>query len=273
MTLSFWPRLRCRSLICCVTASRMLRSSSLPRLALRRAAALAEHPLEHLPRVDLHRHRRRRRPPRQRVHVDAAVVAVARSDEARLIFGRDFNRRERGVLADRHRRDLIRRDAGIRVHALRRLRPHPAQPRRRAQRVDRGRVGGAMAEARDDVHVVAERLERLEDGRELEVGAFLRRRPAVHDRAVRQVDEAEPRRRIRRRLREQRARRHHRVEQRQRERGSDALEERPAIKMLSGDEHASSRTQNPLLTSNFSLLTFFRNGVLRTMPRTIDEKR
>ena len=70
------------------------------RQPLGRAAALAEHPLEHLARIDLHRHRRRRRAPRQRVHVDAAVVAVAGADQARVILGRELHRRQQRVLTD-----------------------------------------------------------------------------------------------------------------------------------------------------------------------------
>ena len=85
------------------------------RRPLRRGAALAEHPLEHLPRIDLHRHGRGRRPPRQRVHVDAAVVAVARADQARLIFGRQLDRRQQRLLADSLRRNLVRRDPRVSV--------------------------------------------------------------------------------------------------------------------------------------------------------------
>ena len=48
-----------------------------------------------------------------------------------------------------------------------------------------------MTESADDVQAVAERLERLEDRRELEAGALGGGRPLVHDRAVRHVDEAE----------------------------------------------------------------------------------
>ena len=90
-----------------------------------------------------------------------------------MIFRRELHRRQRVVLTDGLRRDLVGGDAGKRVHTLRRLRAHAAQPGRRAQRVDRRRVGRAMAEAADDVHVVAEGFERLEDRRELEAGALV----------------------------------------------------------------------------------------------------
>ena len=102
-------------------ASRMLRSSWMRATRSAGAAALAEHPLEHLARVDLHRQRRRRRPPRQRVHVDAAVVAVARADQARVVLGGELHRRQRRVLADGLRRQSGRR-------SRRRRRPRPAWP-------------------------------------------------------------------------------------------------------------------------------------------------
>jgi hypothetical protein len=88
-------------------------------------------PLEHLARIDLHRLRRRGRAPRQRVHVDAAVVDVARADEARVILGGELHRRQRRVLTDGLRGNLVGRDAGKGVDALRGLRAHAAQPRRR----------------------------------------------------------------------------------------------------------------------------------------------
>ena len=110
-----------------------------------------------------------------------------------MVLGGELHRRQQRVLADRLRGNLVGGDAGVGVDALRRLRAHAAQPGRRAQRVDRGRVGRLVAEAADDVQLVAERLERLEDRRELEAGALGGRRPLVHDGAVRDVDEAEAR--------------------------------------------------------------------------------
>ena len=94
-----------------------------------------------------------------------------------MILGRQLHRRQQRVLADRLRRDLVGGDAGVGVDALRRLRAHAAQPGRRAQRMDGGGVGGPVAEPADDVQLVADGFERLEDRRELEAGAFGRRRP------------------------------------------------------------------------------------------------
>ncbi len=58
------------------------------------------------------------------------------------------------------RGDLVGRDAREGVHALRGLRPNAAQPRRRAQRVNGGRVGRPVMQAADDAEALAERLER-----------------------------------------------------------------------------------------------------------------
>ena len=54
--------------------SSMLRSVRMPRQPRSPCRAAAEHPLEHDARVDLHRQRRRRRLPVERVHVRAAVA-------------------------------------------------------------------------------------------------------------------------------------------------------------------------------------------------------
>ena len=65
--------------------SRMLRSCLEPRQPRRRigAVAAAEQPLEHRARVVLHRQRRRRRAPGDRVGVRAAVAGVARAQRCR----------------------------------------------------------------------------------------------------------------------------------------------------------------------------------------------
>ena len=70
------------------------------RGALRRAAGLAEQPLEHRARIDLHRQRRRRRAPRDRVGVGAAVSRRARADVAGEVLGGELERRKRRVLPD-----------------------------------------------------------------------------------------------------------------------------------------------------------------------------
>ena len=133
-----------------------------PQRAIRRRSALPEHPLEGLARIDLHRHRRGVRAPRKRVHVNAAVVAIAGAQQRRVIFGRQFNRRQRRVLPDMLRRNLVRRDPRVRVHALGRLRPHSAQPSGRTQRMHRRAVGRAITQSAHDIQAIPERLQRLQ---------------------------------------------------------------------------------------------------------------
>ena len=93
------------------TKSRMLRSSRMRARALLGGVAAAEHPLEQDARVDLHRQRRRRRLPAQRVGVRAAVAGRARAEQRGEVLGGHLERRERRVLADLLGDDLIDRDA------------------------------------------------------------------------------------------------------------------------------------------------------------------
>ena len=69
------------------------------------------------------------------------------------------------------------------------------------------------------------------------VVAVGRRRPLIHDRAVRQIHEPHVRFRTRRGLRQRGPGRDHRVEQRQAHGDAGAAEERAAGEMLLGDEH------------------------------------
>ena len=95
---------------------------------------------------------------------------------------------------------------------------HAGQPHRRRARMIAGAVaegvGLQMRQAAEDVDLVAHAGERLQHRRQLEAGAGRRRRPLVLDDAVGDVDEAEARRGLERARRE---RRHHRVEERQRD--------------------------------------------------------
>jgi hypothetical protein len=99
------------------------------------------------------------------------------------------------------------------------------------------RVRAFGVEAGDDVEVRAETFERLQDDRQLEVGADFLRHPDVHDRAVRDVDRAEAQRPGGRCLGQRRVRGHHRIEQGQGNRGSDAFQDRAAGQVLLAAEH------------------------------------
>ena len=208
---------------------------------LRRVVAVAEQPLEHRARLVLHRQRRRRVAPRQRVGVGAAVAGLARADQLVRVEAQ-LERRQLRVLAERLRGDLVHRHAGADVGAFGLLRVHAGEERRRGAHV----IAGALAvgrkrrlvrQAGDDEQPVAERRERLEDRRQLEARAVGRRRPLLHLDAVRHVDDRQPARRRRTRPRAASERRHHAVEQRQRQRGAEAAQERPAGQRHLGDEH------------------------------------
>jgi hypothetical protein len=85
----------------------------------------------------------------------------------------------------------------------------------------------------DDHHLVAERGQRREDLRQLEALPLPARRPVVDaggvlGDAVRHIDKAKTMGGIGRGVGKSRQRRHHRVEQRQRQRRPDAAKERPA---------------------------------------------
>ena len=70
----------------------------------RRRSAVAEQAIEDLARIDFHRQRRGGRAPGNRVGVGAAEADVAGADQAGHVFGREFERRQRRVLADFLRR-------------------------------------------------------------------------------------------------------------------------------------------------------------------------
>ena len=176
-----------------------------PRLALLGGVAVAEQPLEDDLRIVLHRQRRVRTLPRNRVAVRAAQAVAA--VQARL-FDRQLERRQGRVLPDLLRGNLIDGDAERRLRAG--FGERAAEKRGGRAVVIRRRaaaVGIGVPQIADDVDLVVERLERLQDRRELEAGALGCRRPLRHDRAVREVDRAEPRPRLRRGLAEQRRRR------------------------------------------------------------------
>ena len=84
---------------------------------------------------DFHRQRRGRRPPGDRVPVDAAVAVVAVADEV-VLLERHLERQQRRVLADRLRRDLVDGDARLRTSAPSvRFGMDAAQPDRLAARM------------------------------------------------------------------------------------------------------------------------------------------
>ena len=164
-----------------------------------RCAAVAEQALEHDARIVLGRQRRRRRGPRQRVQVGAAVAVLALPGQEIEIDG-ELERRQRRALAQDRRRNLIGRDAVAHVGAFGALGMHAGEPRARAARVIAARAvvarfGLIVIQAADDHHPVAKRRQWRQNLRQLESRPLPARRPVVdaggvpRD-AVRHVDEA-----------------------------------------------------------------------------------
>ena len=207
-----------------------------PRAPLFRCCPIsAEHPLEHDARVDLHRQRLIGGGPADRAHVRAEEIAGAATQVARVILGRELHRRERGRAPDLLRDHLIDSRPELEQAALRGERA--AQPHRRAHGVSGLTVVREVGQHGD---VLPERLQRLEDRRELEVGALLCGRPLAHDGAVRHVHEAKPRCRSRRGLRQSCRGGHHAVEQRQCDRDAKAPQHGAARDGLLRDHHDSA---------------------------------
>src|SRR5262249_46077961 len=122
------------------------------------------------------------------------------TDEAGVIFGCQLQRRERRVLTDLVRGDLIGRDSRKSIRTLCRFRPNAAEPCRGTERMDRGGVRGLVMQTAYYTDIFAERLEGFEDRSELEVGALGFRRPPIHDCAVGYVNESKPGSRVRGRV-------------------------------------------------------------------------
>ena len=213
-----------------------------PRLALGRRPGAAEHPFERGARVDLHRVRLRLGRPGDRVHVGAGIAGHAAADVAAEVLSGNLHRRKRRVLTDLLGNDLIDADADLDVLGLGLLGDRAAQPAGGADGVVGHRLAARPRQVAEQVQAVTERLERLEDGLELEAGARRVRHPVLRRRAVGKVDGAEALRRRGRRLGQRGERRDHRFEQRQRHRGADSAQERAPGQCSLGDKHALLRT-------------------------------
>ena len=205
---------------------------------LGRAAALPEHPLEHDAWIDVHRQRRRGRAPRDRVEVHAVEAGRARAHIAGEVLGCDFDRRERRVLSDLLRDDLIDAGIGEDVLGLGSLRPYTGEEPGSTHGVIANLAARVRARQVGDEHeLILVGLDRLEDRLDVESRPDDLRNPLLHDRAVRNVDGAEPRAGTRLRTRERRERREHRIKQRQCDGRADTSQERTAGQCDLGYEH------------------------------------
>ena len=224
----------------------MLRFSLHARDARGRIAGASEHPFEGDARIDLHRQRRRLAGPRDRVHVGAAVAGDAAADVAGEVLGGELERRERRVLSDVPGEHLIDRHAEADVLRLGLLGDDAAQPAGGAHRVVGRVLATGARQVAVDGQVIAERLERLQDRRDLE-RAVRRRRHPVLDRH---------RRSARRRRRtaaamaalcaDGRERRQHRVEERQREGGAEAAQDGSTRQRTLRHEHDDPQSPCPV---------------------------
>ena len=204
----------------------------------------------------------RRRAPADGVHIGAGISGFALAQELGRIHA-EFERGELVLAADLLRGDLVHRDAGQRVRALGLPRMHAGE----IARAGAGMIARVLAllraaaavvrKTRDHEHAVLERGKRLHDRLQLVVRADRVRRPLIHHDAVRQVDDGQPRRRLRRLG--ARKSRHHRIEKRKRQRRAETAQHGAPVKGLFGDDHHGSR----------DLLIW--NGALFTIASTSDD--
>src|SRR5438105_2475475 len=112
--------------------------------------------------------------------------------------------------------------------------------------MDGSRVGGRVGESRNDRHLVSKEFQWLQDRSELEIGAVFFRRPLVHNRAMRKVDERQARQRLRGGFVLGGQSRNHAIQKWQSERGGRRTQESPSGKMLLANDHG--RTADELTT-------------------------
>ena len=106
------------------------------------------------------------RRPRERVHVHAVEAVVAVADDV-VEVGRELERRQRRLLAELLRGDLIDRDAHLVVGAFGQLRLHAAQERAVRGRVIARRIGVLQLEVAQHRSGASERHQRRQRRREL----------------------------------------------------------------------------------------------------------
>ena len=219
-------------------------------------SGVPEEPLEDRARVVLAGERRRLAAPGDGVRVGATEPDVARPRHVAAVE-RDLERRELGVLLEAARDELVDRHARLQVRLGPRRR-HAGQEPGGGAGVHPG-VAGHGVQAGQHVHLILERLDGLQDAGGREPFPFGGRREVLHRHAVRHVDDAEAPDRTGRRIADGGERRHHAVEQRQRERRADAAQDGAPGDGFLGDDHESDLR--------------IWNGVLLTMPRMIDDHR
>lgn len=190
-----------------------------PREPSRRIAFPTEQTLEDHARVPLHGILGRRRSPGHGRRVETAEIVLAAADVRRPLRGQ-LERLEHGFLPQHACRDLIGDGRAANVRALRWLRQGTGQVR----------GGGADMHASPDAfrrfviaqpgehgHVILMGRHGRHRRRQREPRPFRLRRPIGHRDAIGDVEEAQARHRSGGGSRSRRERRHHRIEERQRE--------------------------------------------------------
>ncbi len=195
-------------------------------------AAVAEHPLEHHLRIQLHRQRRGRRRPRDGVGVGAAVALTAVARVGAGVFDGQLQRRQQRIRADLLRDDLIDRRSVVDIRAGGLLRLVGAEERGRNPVVGAGdarrRLRRPRMQTAQNHGLLPERLERLPVERQLGGQcAFGAGHPVAWGSAVRHEAADEALLRAGRGLGQQRRRRHHRVEQGERQRRASTTKNGP----------------------------------------------
>src|SRR5262249_52497601 len=120
-----------------------------------RCRTVAEHAVENNSRIDLHRHRRGRRSPRNRVHIRAAETHVAGTDKAAVILDREFERRQQRLLPDLLSSNLVDGYSSANVSAVRSLGVHTIQEHGRTSRMVAAIVARSLR-TRHRMHEVAD---------------------------------------------------------------------------------------------------------------------
>ena len=216
----------------------------------------AEQPLEQHARIEDRRQRLGLAAPRQVVGVGAGVARIAVAGLPRVVHA-ELERGEARLVTDLVGDDLVAGDAGLDVDGGL-LDLDAGQVRPGAAAVIAGaveqRAAAVVRQVADLDHVVAERFERLHDPRQLAERPFLRHVPVLHVDAVGHVQEGQADRRLRRRG----ERRHHRIEEGQRDCGADPFQKRPARKGLAGNDH-----QSPACVKRTGLLSYTGTGSRR----------
>ncbi len=183
-------------------------------------AAAAEQAIVEVLGVELQRRRRGGIAPRDVRHVGAAVAVIA----ATARVDAEGQGIDRGLLGALARSDLVdRRSADLGLLGM--LASEPGEDPG-ARRLMRGDLAVALegGEIGDHRHLVPDRLQRLEDRRQVELRSGGGRPPFVHHHAIGDVEPAEADRRFAAPA-PGRIGRHHRIEEGQRDAGADAAQE------------------------------------------------